>query len=126
MFERVVCGVDGSAESLEAVRQADVVLAAGGRLVLVSAVDLSDTIHFQIAPTAIHAARRALEGDSRVTSVTAVGDALRVEVDEGDVPEINLSLVEAGIAVHELHWERPSLEDVFLELTRDDAKGGAA
>jgi nucleotide-binding universal stress UspA family protein len=61
MFERVVCGVDGSAESLEAVRQADVVLAAGGRLVLVSAVDLSDTIHFQIAPTAIHAARRALE-----------------------------------------------------------------
>jgi hypothetical protein len=61
MFERVVCGVDGSAESLEAVRQADVVLAAGGRLVLVSPADLSDTIHFQIAPTAIHAARRALE-----------------------------------------------------------------
>ena len=60
MFERVVCGVDGSAESLEAVRQADVVLEPGGRLVLVSVVDLSDTIHFQIAPTAIHAARRAL------------------------------------------------------------------
>lgn len=61
MFARVVCGVDGSAESLEAAGQADVVLDAGGRLVLVSVVDLSDTIHFQIAPTAIHAARRALE-----------------------------------------------------------------
>ena len=61
MFERIVCGVDGSEESLEAVRQADVVLDPGGRLVLVGAVDLSDTIHFQIAPTAVHAARRALE-----------------------------------------------------------------
>lgn len=60
MFERIVCGVDGSAESLEAVRQADTLLEQGGRLVLVSVVDLSDTIHFQIAPTAIHAARRAL------------------------------------------------------------------
>ena len=61
MFERIVCGVDGSAESLEAVRQADVLVMPGGRLVLVDAVDLSDAIHFQIAPTAIHAARRALE-----------------------------------------------------------------
>jgi len=60
MLERIVCGVDGSAESLEAVRQADTLLEEGGRLVLVSVVDLSDTIHFQIAPTAIHAARRAL------------------------------------------------------------------
>jgi len=61
MFERIVCGVDGSEASLEAVRQADLVLAEGGRLVLVAAVDLSDAIHFQIAPTALHAARRALE-----------------------------------------------------------------
>jgi len=61
MFERIVCGVDGSEASLEAVRQADVVLADGGRLVLVAAVDLTDAIHFQIAPTALRAARRALE-----------------------------------------------------------------
>ena len=60
MLERIVCGVDGSEESLEAVRQADTLLGERGRLVLVSVVDLSDTIHFQIAPTAIHAARRAL------------------------------------------------------------------
>jgi nucleotide-binding universal stress UspA family protein len=61
MFERIVCGVDGSAESLEAVRQADVLLEDGGRLVLVTAVDLTDAIHFQVAPTAVHAARHALE-----------------------------------------------------------------
>jgi nucleotide-binding universal stress UspA family protein len=61
MFERIVCGVDGSAASLEAVRQADVLLADAGRLVLVAAVDLTDAIHFQLAPTAVHAARRALE-----------------------------------------------------------------
>ena len=60
VFGRIVCGVDGSAESLEAVRQADVLLEEGGRLVLVSAADLTDAIHFQIAPTAVHAARRAL------------------------------------------------------------------
>lgn len=60
MLERIVCGVDGSEESLEAARQADTLLEDGGRLVLVAVVDLSDTIHFQIAPTAIHAARRAL------------------------------------------------------------------
>lgn len=56
-----MCGVDGSAPSLEAVRQADVLAADGGRLVLVAAVDLTDALHFQIAPTAVHAARRALE-----------------------------------------------------------------
>jgi nucleotide-binding universal stress UspA family protein len=61
MFERIVCGVDGSAASLEAVRQADVLAVDGGRLVLVAAVDLTDALHFQIAPTAVHAARRALE-----------------------------------------------------------------
>jgi nucleotide-binding universal stress UspA family protein len=61
MIERIVVGVDASPESLEAVRQADVLLDPDGKLVLLAAVDLSDTIHFQIAPTAIHAARRALE-----------------------------------------------------------------
>jgi nucleotide-binding universal stress UspA family protein len=61
MFERIVCGVDGSEASLEAVRQADVLVADGGRLVLVAAVDLTDALHFQIAPTAVHAAKHALE-----------------------------------------------------------------
>jgi nucleotide-binding universal stress UspA family protein len=61
MFERIVCGVDGSPESLDAVRQSDVLLEAGGRLVLVAAVDLTDAIGFQVARTPLRAARRAQE-----------------------------------------------------------------
>lgn len=60
VFERVVCGVDGSPQSLEAVRQADLLLEPDGRLVLVAAVDLAQTIHFQVALSALHAFRRAL------------------------------------------------------------------
>jgi len=61
IFRRVVCGVDGSPEGLEAVRQADLLLEDAGRLLLLAAVDVAHAIHFQVAPTAIHAARRALE-----------------------------------------------------------------
>jgi nucleotide-binding universal stress UspA family protein len=61
LFQRIVCGVDGSPESLEAVRQSDVLLEPDGRLLLVAAVDVTSAMHFQIAPTAIHAARHALE-----------------------------------------------------------------
>lgn len=61
VFERVVCGVDGSPESLEAVRQATVLTEPDGRLVLVAVVDAERAIRFQLAPTAWHAARRALD-----------------------------------------------------------------
>jgi ABC-2 type transport system ATP-binding protein len=33
--------------------------------------------------------------------------------------QINRRLVEAGIEVHELRWSEPTLEAVFLELTKD-------
>jgi nucleotide-binding universal stress UspA family protein len=61
VFKRIVCGVDGSPASLEAVRQSDVLLEAGGKLLLVAAVDPVRAIHFRLAPTAVHAARDALE-----------------------------------------------------------------
>src|SRR5512134_2351568 len=60
VFERIVCGVDGSPASLEAVRQSDLLLEPAGRLLLVAVVDPMRTIHFQVTPTAVHAARRAL------------------------------------------------------------------
>jgi ABC-2 type transport system ATP-binding protein len=44
-------------------------------------------------------------------------DALRVMTDRVQTAAINRALVGAGIAVGELHWERPPLEEVFLELT---------
>jgi nucleotide-binding universal stress UspA family protein len=61
LFERIVCGVDSSPESLEAVRQSDLLLEPGGRLLLVAAVDVTAAVRFRLAPTAIHATRRALE-----------------------------------------------------------------
>ena len=60
-FDRIVCGVDSSPESLEAVRQSDLLLQPDGKLLLVAAVDVTAAVHFRIAPTAIHAARHALE-----------------------------------------------------------------
>jgi nucleotide-binding universal stress UspA family protein len=93
MFTRVVCGVDGSAEGLEAVRQADAVVAPGGRLVLVSVVDLSDTIHFQIAPTAMHAARRALEKAEELdrAALAALEHAREVVAHARDVAAVELA-----------------------------------
>jgi nucleotide-binding universal stress UspA family protein len=61
LFQRLVCGVDSSPESLEAVRQSDVLLEPDGTLLLVAAVDPMSAVHIQFAPTAIHAARHALE-----------------------------------------------------------------
>jgi nucleotide-binding universal stress UspA family protein len=61
LFSRIVCGVDGSPQSLEAVRQADVLLDPEGSLLLVAVIDAESAIHFQVAPTAWHAARRALD-----------------------------------------------------------------
>ena len=45
IFERIVCGVDGSPESAEAVRQADLLMAPGGHLLLVGAADVAVAVH---------------------------------------------------------------------------------
>lgn len=45
IFERIVCGVDGSPESAEAVRQADLLMAPGGQLLLVGAADVGVAVH---------------------------------------------------------------------------------
>jgi hypothetical protein len=61
VFERIVCGVDGSPASLEAVRQSDVLLEERGKLLLVAVVEPMQAIHFQVSPTFVHAARHAAE-----------------------------------------------------------------
>ena len=47
-------------------------------------------------------------------------DTLRVKVDPGRAAEVNRVLVEAGIAVSELHSTERALEDVFFELTTNE------
>ena len=45
IFERIVCGVDGSPESAEAVRQADLLMAPGGHMLLVGVADVAVAVH---------------------------------------------------------------------------------
>ncbi len=49
-------------------------------------------------------------------------DTLRVQVDPEKAAEVNRVLVEAGIAVSELHSTERALEDVFFELTTSEEK----
>lgn len=108
MFERIVVGVDASPESLEAVRQADTLLRPDGRLVLVAAVDLSETIHFQIAPTAIHAARRALEKAEELDrNAAAALDRAREEATRaGDVAAVQVAGAPAVALLEAIATER--------------------
>jgi ABC-2 type transport system ATP-binding protein len=62
-------------------------------------------------------AARLVGSLSGVEAVTRVDGLLEVTVDVDRAPEINRTLVEAGIAVSELYPQKASLEDVFLELT---------
>jgi nucleotide-binding universal stress UspA family protein len=89
VFERIVCGVDGSPESLEAVRQADVLLEPGGRLVLVAVVDPAQALHFQMAPSPVHAARHVLEEVEKLeAAATESLERARAEVTRSDDVEI--------------------------------------
>jgi ABC-type multidrug transport system ATPase subunit len=49
-------------------------------------------------------------------------DTLRVKVDPDRAAEVNRVLVEAGIAVSELHSTERALEDIFFELTTTKEK----
>jgi ABC-2 type transport system ATP-binding protein len=62
-------------------------------------------------------AARLIGSLAGVEAVTSVDGSLDVTVDVARAPEINRTLVEAGIAVSELYPQKASLEDVFLELT---------
>jgi ABC-type multidrug transport system ATPase subunit len=55
-------------------------------------------------------------------SVHLYDDTLRVQVDPTQAAEVNRVLVEAGIAVSELHSTERALEDIFFELTTGKEK----
>jgi ABC-type multidrug transport system ATPase subunit len=65
-------------------------------------------------------AGRVVEELSGVAAVASGDGALRVTADPAVAPAIVRALVGAGVAVTELRPERASLEDVFLNLTRED------
>jgi ABC-2 type transport system ATP-binding protein len=93
-----------------------------GRLVAEGTVDeLRARQSLWVRAEPLEEARRVIATVPCVERVAPSGDGLRVEVDPAATPAINRALVQAGVDVHELRLERASLEEVFLELTREGA-----
>jgi ABC-2 type transport system ATP-binding protein len=102
-----VCGRVGVINRGSLVREGTVDDLRGGRSLVVRAEPLDR-------------AGRLLASLAGVTHVSVEDGALTVTADLAEASAINRALVSAGIAVSELRSERASLEDVFLELTRDE------
>jgi ABC-2 type transport system ATP-binding protein len=64
-------------------------------------------------------AARLITAMPDVDAVATVNGGLRVTTGPNAAPGINHALVHAGIAVSELRPEQPSLEEIFLHLTRN-------
>jgi ABC-type multidrug transport system ATPase subunit len=93
-----------------------------GSLVEQGTVDeLRGRARLQVRAEPLDAARRLLGGLPGVERVAVTDGTLRIATDPDGAAAINRALVEAGVAVSELRVERASLEDVFLELTKEDA-----
>jgi ABC-2 type transport system ATP-binding protein len=93
-----------------------------GHLVAEGAVDelrghSHETLRVRAHP--LDAARNLLSTTAGVRGIEQDNDLLRVTTTQERIPELNRLLVEAGIAVFELHWQQASLEEVFFDLTRE-------
>jgi len=90
-----------------------------GRLVAEGTIDElrgAATLTVRAAPA--DKAREVLEKGSGAENVKVIADgSFSLKVDLRHTAEINRQLVEAGVAVTELHANERSLEDIFMELT---------
>jgi ABC-2 type transport system ATP-binding protein len=94
----------------------------GGSLVEEGTVDeLRGRARLLVRAEPLDAARRLLAARPEVQGVATVDGSLRLAADPAAAAALNRALVDAGIAVSELRPERASLEDVFLELTKEAA-----
>jgi ABC-type multidrug transport system ATPase subunit len=93
-----------------------------GALVEEGTVDeLRGRARLRVRAEPLDAARRLLGGLPEVEGVAVSDGTLRIAADPAAAAAINRALVEAGIGVSELRVERASLEDVFLQLTKEAA-----
>jgi ABC-type multidrug transport system ATPase subunit len=92
-----------------------------GRLVGEGTLDeLRGRAFLRVRAEPLDAAERLVAALSGVERVAVADGGLLVSADPGASATINRALVEGGIAVSELHMERASLEQVFLELTQGE------
>lgn len=96
IFDRVICGVDASDESLEAGRQAARLVADGGRLVLVAVAELevASQAGFAAAMVAKELEAEAKEAVERAQAELAGGPAVETRLLTGPVPAALLREVE--------------------------------
>jgi ABC-2 type transport system ATP-binding protein len=99
----------------------DIVIIAAGQLVRQGTVT-------EVVDSMAHSARVRVRTPQADTLVKALGDAATVTTDDGvllvsgvDAPTIGAAALRSGVELHELHAERPDLEEVFLELTKGKA-----
>jgi ABC-2 type transport system ATP-binding protein len=96
-----------------------------GRLVGEGTLDeLRGRASLRVRAEPLARAERVVGALAPVERVAVVDGRLLLTADPVAAATINRALVEAGIAVSELRQERPSLEQVFLELTQG-GEGGA-
>jgi len=90
-----------------------------GKLVAEGTVDqLRGDDRLRVRAEPLDAARDVIASLSYVEKVEFDDNGLTLTTDPARTADINRTLVGAGIAVSELHWERAALEEVFLELTQ--------
>ena len=90
-----------------------------GKIVAEGTVDqLRGAATLTVRGTPIETTKALLIKEVGADNVTALGDSgFSLVVDLQRTAEINQHLVQAGVAVTELHADERSLEDVFMELT---------
>jgi ABC-type multidrug transport system ATPase subunit len=90
-----------------------------GKIVAEGTIDeLRGAATLTVRGTPVELAKTVLVKDAGDENVTALGDgAFSLKVDLQRTAEINQHLVQAGVAVTELHADERSLEDIFMELT---------
>ncbi|MEM7273797.1 MAG: ATP-binding cassette domain-containing protein [Actinomycetota bacterium] len=84
---------------------------AGGQALVLSLVDLSQQ----------QGALEALEGLGEVTADAETGDFTLAEADGAHLADVLARLDRAGIGVAEIALRRPTLDEVFLQLTEVDS-----
>jgi ABC-2 type transport system ATP-binding protein len=90
-----------------------------GKIVAEGTIDeLRGAATLTVRGTPADLAQTVLVRDVGPEKVTALDDgSFSLKVDAQRTAEINQHLVEAGVAVTELHMDERSLEDIFMELT---------